>query len=336
MLFEYNKDKKTFEPLSGMPISNSLGGSEKDLEKYLKSVIGDLIFPEYLVFGNERSFQGEADLFAVNGNGDLIIFELKVHGHYDRGKIYQAMSYAQIFSTWRYESMNNHFKKCFPSLSNNLLNEFEEHFGYPIDPADFNRHQRIIIISHSSSPDTMAVSIYWKSKGIDIEEFFYRFYDSNGKMLFELSNELFFNQDLGHCWINTCSRHLPDAVFDMVTNQKAATYEDRIGVIGAWMNRGNIFLYHNGYGIIASGKGTARIKDEYNETLDVNERYIRLSEFISGIEHETKQIRVSIQPWRIKELLGRNFYFPNSLVTLGKDESETLRMECEKVFQGKT
>jgi len=335
MLFEYNQGKKTFEPLSGMPISDSLGGSEKDLEDYLKSVIGDLIFPEYLVFGNERSFQGEADLFAVNGRGDLVVFELKVHGHYDRGKIYQAMSYAQIFSIWRYESMNSHFKKCFPSASESLLDEFEDHFGYRIDPADFNCHQRVIIISHSSSPDTMAVSSYWKSKGIDIQEFFYRFYDSNGKTLFELSNELFFNQDSGHCWINTCSKYIPDAVFDMVSNRKAATYEDRKGVVGGWMNRGNIFLYQNGYGIVASGTGTATIKDEYNQLLVVNERFIRLSGFISGVDPETKQIQRSIPPWRIKELLERDFFFPNSLVTLGKEESEKLRLECESVFQGK-
>jgi hypothetical protein len=335
MLFEYKKENRTFEPLSGMAISDSHGGSEKDLEDYLKSVIGDLIFPEYLVFGNERAFQGEADLFAVNGNGDLVLFELKVHGHYDRGKIYQAMSYAQIFSTWRYESMNGHFKKCFSDAVGDLLDEFEDHFGYRLDPADFNRHQRIIIISHSSSPDTMAVSGYWKSKGIDIEEYFYRFYEAEGKTLFELSNELFFNQNTGHCWINTCSRHIPDAVFDMVSNRKAAIYEERKGAIGNWMNRGHVFLYQNGYGIVASGTGTAAIKDEYNESLGANERSIRLSGFISGVDPVAKIIKSSIPPWKIKELLGRDFYFPNSLVTLGKDEAEKLRSECESVFRGK-
>jgi hypothetical protein len=66
------------------------------------------------------------------------------------------------------------------------------------------------------------------------------------------------------------------------------------------------------------------------------ERSIRLSGFISGVDPDTKEIRSSIPPWRIRELLGRDFYFPNSLVTLGKDEAEKLRSECESVFQGKT
>jgi len=335
MLFEYKKENKTFEPLSGMAISQSHGGSEKDLEDYLKSVIGDLVFPEYLVFGSQRAFQEEADLFAVNGNGDLVLFELKVHGHYDRGKVYQAMSYAQIFSTWRYDSMNRHFKKCFPNASNGLLDEFEDHFGHRLDQADFNRHQRVIIISHSSSPETMAVSGYWKSKGIDIEEYFYRFYNTDGKILFELSNELFFNQNTGHCWINTCSRHIPNAVFDMVKNQKASIYEERKGAIGNWMTRGHVFLYQNGHGIIASGIGTATINDEYNESLGANERSIRLISFISGVDPEFKKIISSIPPSEIKELLGRDFYFPNSVVTLGKEEAEKLRSKCETLFQGK-
>jgi len=183
--------------------------------------------------------------------------------------------------------------------------------------------------------DTSAVSSYWKLKGIDIDKYFYRFYDPNGKRFFELSNGLFFNQNSGHCWINTCTRHNSEAVFDMIANRKAATYEERKGVIGSWMNRGNIFLYHNGYGVVASGIGTATIKDEYNEILEGNERFIRLSGFVSGVDPVTKQIKASIPPQRIKELLGRNFYFPNSLVTLGKEEAEKLRLECERAFNGK-
>ena len=80
MLFEMDEQSKGFKPVSGMTIVDSLGESEKDLENYLKEIIGDILFPEYMVFGNERSFQTEADLFAVNNCGDLVVFELKVHG----------------------------------------------------------------------------------------------------------------------------------------------------------------------------------------------------------------------------------------------------------------
>ena len=332
MLFELDEQSKGFKPVTGMNIVDSLGQKEKDLEDYLKSIIGDLLFPEYLVFGNERSRQSEADLFAVNSNGDLVVFELKVHGHYDRGKVYQALSYAQHFSFWRYAEMNNHFKKCFPR-GKELINAFEEHFGYKIDMTEFNKRQKTIVISHSSSEDTGRISKYWKRTGVDIEEYFYRFYEVAGKKYFELSNELVFQQNSYNCWINTCLRYIPKAYLDMVKGKKAATYGDRRGIIGSWMNKSYVFLYHNGYGIIAAGKGTATIKDCYNNILDEEEKSIRLSRFICGVNTADGNILKSLTPSYIKELLQRDFYFPNSIVTLSENEASTLFEECRNQFK---
>ena len=157
--------------------------------------------------------------------------------------------------------------------------------------------------------------------------------DSHGGS--EKDLEFFLNQNAGHWLINTCSRHIPYAVFDMVSNRKASAYEKRKSAIGNWMNRRYVFLYQHGCGIVASGTGSATIKDDYNKLLAVNERFIRLSGFISGVDPVAKKIISSIPPWKIKELLGRDFYFTNTLVTLGKNEAEKLRCECETVFQGK-
>ncbi len=332
MLFEMDAQSKGFKPVTGMNIVDSLGESEKHLENYLKEIIGDILFPEYMVFGNERSFQSEADLFAVNNKGDLVVFELKVHGHYDRGKVYQALSYAQRFSYWRYNEMNNHFKKCFPE-HNELIDAFQEHYGYIIDLNEFNKKQKTIIISHSSSEDTGTITKYWKKSGVDIEEYFYRFYEVAGKRYFELSNELFIQQNSYNCWINTCKTHFPEAYIDMIKHKKAATYGDRRGIIGEWMNKSYIFLYHNGYGIIGAGKGTATITDSQNEILDIEERSIRLSNFISGVDLESGKILHSLEPGTIKELLQRDFYFPNSIVTMSQDEAKKLFDECNKSFK---
>jgi len=332
MLFEMDKQSKGFKPVSGMNIVDSLGESEKDLENYLKEIIGDILFPEYMVFGNERSYQTEADLFAVNSSGDMVVFELKVHGHYDRGKVYQALSYAQRFSYWRYSEMNNHFKKCFPG-DKELIDAFEEHYGYKIDSTEFNKRQKIIVVSHSSSEDTGTITKYWRKSGVDIEEYFYRFYEVAGKRYFELSNELFFQQNSYNCWINTCKTHFPEAYLDMVKNKKAATYGNRRGLIGEWINKSYIFLYHNGYGIIGAGKGTATRKDVYNEELKEKERLIKLSHFISGVDLDNREILHSLAPSNIKELLQRDFYFPNSIVTMSEAEAKKLFEECQKTFK---
>lgn len=332
MLFEMTSDQKTFIPISSMTISDSIKGSEKDLENYLKGTIGDILFPEYLVFGNERSFQGEADLFAVNSEGDLVVFELKVHGQYDRSKVYQVLHYAQHFSYWRYNEMNQHYKKCFPSTGD-LIDAFEEHFGFKIDISEFNKQQKAIVISHSSSETTSRVAKYWRKQGINLEEFFYRFYEVNGKTYFEISNELVFHQAGYNCWINTCRTHFPEAYIDMIRSKKAATYNDRMGVIGQWMSKSFVFLYHNGYGIIAAGKGTANVKDSFNEVIGADERAIKLSHFLSGVDIESKTIKASISASRIKEILQRDFYFPNSVVGLSEGEAKSLFQECEKIFK---
>ena len=332
MLFEMDEQSKGFKPVSGMNIVDSLGENEKDLENYLKEIIGDILFPEYMVFGNERSFKSEPDLFAVNSSGDMVVFELKVHGHYDRGKVYQALSYAQRFSYWRYTEMNNHFRKCFPE-GKELIDAFEEHYGYKIDLTEFNKRQKTIVISHSSSEDTGTITKYWRKSGIDIEEYFYRFYEVAGKRYFELSNELFFQQNSYNCWINTCKTHVPEAYLDMVKHKKAATYGNRRGIIGEWMNKSYIFLYHNGYGIIGAGKGTVTIKDVHNEELDEEERSIKLSHFISGVDLDNVNIFHSLEPSTIKDLLQRDFYFPNSIVTMSEAEAKRLFEECQKTFK---
>ena len=331
MLFEMDNETKGFKPVTGMNIVNSIGESEKDLENYLKDIIGDILFPEYMIFGNQRSFQSEADLFAVNNSGDLVVFELKVDGLYDRGKVYQALSYAQRFSYWRYTEMNNHFKKCFPE-GKELIEVFQEHYGYGIDLTEFNKKQKTIIISHSSSEDTGTIAKYWRKAGVDIEEYFYRFYEVAGKRYFELSNELFVQQGYYNCWINTCRRYIPKAYLDMVKHHKAAVYEERRGIIGEWMKKAMIFLYHNGCGIIGAGKGTATITDTHNEELGTDERAIKLTNFISGVDLDSGEIIHSLEPSAIKVLLQRDFYFPNSIVTLTQAEAKTLFEECRKRF----
>lgn len=334
MLLEINKDLTETKFIPPMTI-DAFGGNEKKLEKCLTELIGDVLFPELLVFGNERSFQSEPDIFAVNGKGDLVVFELKVAGQYDRGKTLQAMDYAQQYSHWRYPAINQHFKKCFSDVKE-FIDLFEEHYGYKIEESDFNRHQKIIIISHSSSIETYNVASYWREKGIDIQEYFYRFYQIGDKMYFELSNELFNPTDnKGSCWINTNAKYGEFCYLDMVKKQKVAAYGSRANLIGKWLNKATIFLYHNGYGIIAAGQGTSKIQDGYYEEGDNygdTERNIQLRNFIYGVNLETKKIKTYISASRIKELLERDFYFANTLVTLSDDEAKILYNECKKVF----
>jgi hypothetical protein len=334
MLLEINQELTETKFITPMAI-DAIGENEKKLEGCISDLVGDVLFPELLVFGNERSFQKEPDIFAVNGKGDLVVFELKVSGQYDRTKTLQAMDYAQRYSHWRYAAINHHYKKCFGD-ENEFINSFEEHFGYPIDESDFNKKQKIIVISHSSSIDINNMANYWRERGIDIQEYFYRFYEIGEKIYFELSNELYTPIDnKGSCWINTNSKYGELCYLDMVKNQKVATYGSRGDLIGKWLNKATIFLYHNGYGIIAAGNGTSRIQETYykeGSEYEDDERNMHLKNFISGVNLETGAIEKYIPANRIKELLERDFYFPNTIVSLSDDEAKILYEECNNVF----
>lgn len=328
MIFEIKNDMKELVPLDFDDISNSLGQNEKNLEEALSRNIGDAIFPEYLVFGNERSFQREADIFAIDEYGNLVLFELKVSGHYDRGKIYQALDYAQAFSHWQYAEMNAHYKKCFPERKQELASAFADQFGFDLDTSKYNMAQRIIVISNGSSADIRSVSDYWKRKGIDIQEFFYRIYELDGRKYFELSNELYFPRSYGHCWINTCERHIPGAYMDMVTQAKASAYGDKMYQINENMKSALVFLYHNGYGIIAAGKGTAKIREETEK----EEKYISLKDFVHGVDTKNGAIVKYVSPPEIRSLLNQDFWFAKTRVSLSAEQAETLFNHCAKIF----
>ncbi len=325
MIFEVVNNLNELIPLPHKNISAKFKKNEKNLEIFLSKMIGNEIFPQYLSFGNERQWQSEADIFAVNDVGDLIIFELKVHGHDDKGKIYQALGYAQAFSKWTYNNMNEHYKKC--GGDGELIDAFEEHFGQAIDQSDFNKKQKTIVISNSSSISTNSVTEYWKRQGISIEEYFYRFYNVAGKNIVEISSELYIPESGGNCWINTCKKYDKNAYLDMVTNSKASAYGDRKRVIHRGLSNSTVFLYHNGYGIIGGGVGTAKLSDNGDE------KQIKLKNFIHGVNLKTGQIKNCLGARKIKALLKQDFYFPNSIVSLSNKNAKILYDECKKLFK---
>ena len=73
MLFEVVGELEEIRPIAYLDISRKFKKREQKLEDFLRQKIGNEIFPEYMVFGNERNRQKEADLFAVDGNGSLVI-----------------------------------------------------------------------------------------------------------------------------------------------------------------------------------------------------------------------------------------------------------------------
>ena len=328
-------DIKTFGKEIGL--KDDYSANEKDLEELITTMIGEEIFQDYLVIGNERKYQPEADIYAINEEGDLVLFELKVHGHYDRGKVLQVMDYASKYSRWDYERMNDFFKKSqvYKKIyggKKELEEVFKEKFPDGVGKEKFNRKQKMIIVSNYSDKDISSAISYWQDRGIDIEEYFYRFYKIGDEFLFEVSNDTFAIQDSQHCWINTNKTYFPEACREMIKEGKASAHADRKEVITDTMKGGYIFLYHNGYGIIGAGIATNQITTFYNENLDVFEKKIILKNFIHGCD-ENFEIKKHISPAELKEEFNQSFYFANTKVTLSEEKSKKLYELCKKKFK---
>jgi hypothetical protein len=305
--------------------------NEKDLEGIISKMVGENIFQDFLVFGRERSFQKEADIYAVNEDGDVVIFELKVDGHYDRSKVLQVMDYAAIYSKWGYEDIDNFYKKD-PKNSKDFIEVFKEKFSNDLDKSKFNRRQKMIIISSSSEKSISSAISYWQRQGIDIQEYFYRFYKVNDEFLFEITTDNFAIPDSQHCWINTNRTYEQEAYKDMITNEKASAYWDRSNAITDSMKNGYIFLYHNGCGVIAAGKGTNKI-DVVPEGENIKEKSIKLKDFIHGCDADNDHNIINfISPYELKKEFEQDFYFASTKVALDKEKAKKLYELCKKKF----
>ncbi len=104
MLYKLGRSAKKFDsidplPFSGVPL-------EKELEDLLAQNLWDVLFEssQLMPIFQERSWQPEADIYALNEQGDLVIFELK-RAHADGGAVHQALRYCEKAGRYSYEKL---------------------------------------------------------------------------------------------------------------------------------------------------------------------------------------------------------------------------------------
>src|SRR5438093_7370101 len=100
----------TLEPLPFLDAS-SLQRTEKDLENLLATHLLDVLFEgaPLLPLFQERQLQSEADIYALNRNGDLVIFELK-RGVAGEDAVLQAIGYTQRAGRWIYSELDRRYE----------------------------------------------------------------------------------------------------------------------------------------------------------------------------------------------------------------------------------
>ena len=111
MLYRLRKSGKKYDSIDPLPFSGL--PKEKELEDLLAQNLWDVLFegsPLMPIF-QERSWQPEADIYALDEHGDLVIFELK-RAHADGGAVHQALRYCEKAGRYSYEDLEKKLRDC--------------------------------------------------------------------------------------------------------------------------------------------------------------------------------------------------------------------------------
>jgi hypothetical protein len=339
MLFQYNKDG-----LKPMPYYDyaDLKGKEKDLENLLANNLSDLYIEDgqLMPIFQERQWQEEPDLLALDKNGNLIIFELK-RGIVQGDTTIQVMRYAQNYGQKKYDELNRLYqdyrRKTSPgekvcSLKEEHAEAFE--LENPLKEELFNVKQRLVIVGSSSDISLIEAVNYWKSKNLDIDFLPYRFYKIADEIYFD-----FFAKPYDYhinprnkkgIMFDTNLSYDPDSVWDMFANSKISAYGKASRYINSFNKGDYVLYYHKGWGVIGAGIiKTATVGEDPSK----NELYHTV-ELLTPVIKQDSDIRY-ISASELCKLLDKNFYFASTIKSpyLSAEEAKLVVEELKKKYE---
>src|SRR5207237_3246274 len=124
-----------------------------------------------------RPMQAEADIYALNRAGDLIIFELK-RGFAGADAMLQALRYAQDAGQWTFNKLEEQYKKYYPTNTASLAEAHKEAFNLeqPLLTFEFNRRQHLFIVGNAADDKLINAVDYWRRQGLSVDFLPYRVY----------------------------------------------------------------------------------------------------------------------------------------------------------------
>lgn len=189
MLFKLTSNGENIDEIEPVAFKDfaSFGKLEKDLEELVASSILGVLFEDARLMPvfQERQYQAEADIYALNETGDLTIFELK-RGSAGDAAVHQALRYAQDAGQWDFADLQRKFRK-YSGPTADLLAAHQEAFDleHRLEAKDINRRQHVVIIGSAADEKLVSAVDYWKRQGISISFLPYRIYEIAGERYFE-------------------------------------------------------------------------------------------------------------------------------------------------------
>ena len=328
MLYKINTDETEASTRVELSWPANFDLTEKDIENFLKSRLHEVISEEQLMLiGQERSWQEEADLLALDKDGLLYIFELK-RWESKQENILQVMRYAQIFGRYSYEELTKLVQKQ-QKLDSSLKQKHKDYFGLDkeLSDSDFNKDQVLVLVTNGTDKDTISAVNFWSKKGVKIKCSPYRIYniDRSPYIQFDTYNpddEVIPDEEENNEFfiVNTNKTWEPDAWKDMINDSstgKASAYYGRKNSICRISKGDTVYLYHTSVGIIAKGIATSTYK-KTDWGSDKDEEFfveLKFSWVIDEKEWDTKTPRA----WEMNKKWNYSHRFRPTVLSITQD-----------------
>ncbi|MFH0995203.1 MAG: hypothetical protein V1844_06860 [Pseudomonadota bacterium] len=280
---------------------------------------------ELMPIYQDRSRKAEADIYALNRKGDLVIFDQKRVG-VGSGAVHQALRYCEKAANWSFLSLQKLLAKHSGMESINLQEEHQINFNLerPLEISAFNTVQHIIVVGSAGDDELIRNIDYWKSKGISLDFIPYRIYKIGNEHYFEFfsipydrhMNPAVFKGVI----FDTCRKHYPESIWYMCDNNRVAAFGDQQQLIHCLNRNDIVFLYQKYEGIVAAG----RVKSDVKSDPYVRDALYRDLEWLT--KKPIKGAYRAMSATVIKNILGHNFFWAKTIKIpyLKKNEAEKL------------
>jgi hypothetical protein len=324
MLLKVNTESFVATRVRGQRLRD-FGLNERDLQGILFHSI-DRLFPddELLLIKQSQQWQEEPDLMALDKNGRLYIFELKVWESKSENLL-QVLRYGQIYGNHSYDNLQRLYGKS-KGQDKDLRAAHKALFNTELQEEQFNCEQVFVVMTNGLDFKTREAVQYWRKSGLDVRPWIYRVYRFGSDEMFleitpfSVEDNPYSDFAEGYYILNTNYSNSREDHDDMLSSQKAAAY------FAPWKNkierleRGNIvFLYQSGTGIVAVGTASGKLKKRAYQ----NNPEFPDEEYAMQLRH-FKILEQPVSAAEIKEITGVNYRFMSTMFALDEDSGKIL------------
>jgi hypothetical protein len=350
VLFELVDDHSKLKPVAFGSFSQ-IARTEKNLEDLLAAHLFDTLFGQtpLLPFHQETPYEPVADIYALNQNGDVVIFELKREAA-DVGALdQQLLRYAQEAAFWGYTEIQRkylayaHKSEGSISLKEAHRQAFNLEAGRELREDQFNRQQHLWVVGSAGADQLIRAVDYWKSKGLSIDFFPYRVYQLDAKYYFEFFAKPYdrhlnpaFSKGVLFDTNRTCD-YLPDklgygCLQDMLAKRRVAAYGDRKEAVLCFQTHDYAFYSHPGCGIVGAAKIRGRNVQKVRHSEYEDEWYWDV-EVLTPVPEDFARIP-AMSFADVQTLLAKTFFWAriDKRPYLSREESEGLLDELRKAL----